>query len=193
MATTIDLHYVYYTAEPTRENWNKISRGHGCIEKFALGDSPVAKLLSEVARINGADPRLTEMWRLKEPKLSSPRQVSALLVANGYDITRIADEVAPAQPLADALGANWAEVAKQTIFVFFLPPAPAPKVKDDELADEEDDVLAGLFLSASASGPTPSVAAKSTEYDKIQGSATAILDGRFCVDGSATTAPPIEL
>jgi len=43
-------------------------------------------------------------------------------------------------------------------------------------------------------GPTPSNAAKSTEYNKIQGSQTAILDGRFNpIKYEDTSAPPIEL
>ena len=43
-------------------------------------------------------------------------------------------------------------------------------------------------------GPTPSNAANSTEYNRIQGSQTAILDGRFNdLRYEATSAPPIQL
>ncbi|KAH0839406.1 hypothetical protein J3R83DRAFT_136 [Lanmaoa asiatica] len=93
---------------------------------------------------------------------------------------------------------------RTTLFIRLLVPAtvtplspPAPR--DDE-TDKGLDVVSQLqqsylkFVAGVVKGPTPSNAAKSTEYNKIQGSQTVILDGRFNYNKYAdTSAPPIDL
>lgn len=67
MTTTIDFHYVYYTGEPTRENWNSLDRGVSSVLNFEMDEhTAVAHLQNEIARMESANPHKTEMWKVRD-------------------------------------------------------------------------------------------------------------------------------
>ncbi|KAJ3795603.1 hypothetical protein GGU11DRAFT_837427 [Lentinula aff. detonsa] len=77
--------------------------------------------------------------------------------------------------------------------------APAASVEDRD-ASEVNDVVGQLrqdfskYVKGVMEGKTPSVAAKSSNYNEIQGSDVPLLDGRFNGRaGGQTAAPPIEI
>ncbi|KAF5386517.1 hypothetical protein D9757_005879 [Collybiopsis confluens] len=79
------------------------------------------------------------------------------------------------------------------------PATPSPAVSED-LDDEARDVVVKRekdfkkFVQRLVTNKTPSVLAKSAEYNINQSSInTALLDGRFTLTGPSTVAPPVEL
>ncbi|KAF5386518.1 hypothetical protein D9757_005878 [Collybiopsis confluens] len=79
------------------------------------------------------------------------------------------------------------------------PATPSPAVSED-LDDEVRDVVATrekdfkTFVQRLVTNKTPSVLARSVEYNINQSSInTALLDGRFTLTGPSTVAPPVEL
>ncbi|KIK64163.1 hypothetical protein GYMLUDRAFT_83497 [Collybiopsis luxurians FD-317 M1] len=92
---------------------------------------------------------------------------------------------------------------RQTFIVIFQnltpPVSVVPAENSEEIDDETNDVVTQLrqdftrYVDGVMKGKTPSSAAKSANYDEIQASAAALLDGRSAKNGPQTAAPPIEL
>ncbi|KXN81872.1 hypothetical protein AN958_03574 [Leucoagaricus sp. SymC.cos] len=194
--TVCKIYYVATFGIPTADNIHTIRCTQSSLDIDIDADvDDLQKALVEAHAIDG----------VVEAKVYRPYRISML----SEDITRKAIKDSSldvfAENLSNALLIREAlhvpedsdDVPRQSLVVCLRmrPILASPANEDSEI----DDV--GLverdfkqFIKNILQGPTPSVAAKSTNYNSIQASDTPLLDGRFNVKaGGPTAALPIEL
>ncbi|KAH9960083.1 hypothetical protein BJV74DRAFT_954596 [Russula compacta] len=151
-----------------------------------------------VAKHSGKGVEGAVIYKPKVPEPIKYHNIKELL--NKYPLLEFATPCESTDTIREVFEVPSASTLPRTrLFARLLVPADAQPPQDDETR-EERDVVGQLeqsyksLVTGVVKGPTPSNAAKSTEYNRIQGSRTAILDGRFNnLKFADTSAPPIEL
>ncbi|KAK7027272.1 hypothetical protein VNI00_015361 [Paramarasmius palmivorus] len=190
------LHYLAFAGFPTQENIHTIQIVSGTISVM-----PNEELSTLTGRILEQHPTLHfSQARFFEPQ-SKPNEYNIRRMLERQDLAQAIQELSPRDFIHEAFEVQVDEpLSRRTLLVCFHGVWAEVVHLPSENTNEEDDIIRELekqflkYITAVAKGQTPSVAAKSANYQKNQNSSTTILlDGRFTESGDMTTALPVEL
>ncbi|KAK1231688.1 hypothetical protein PQX77_005174 [Marasmius sp. AFHP31] len=190
MNTPFKFLYYYLDKEPTSSNFANLLVTRALVE--ARWDERVFELLMRVIQKHGATAAC--LYKIeKDDDFRNARSVKTLLANHKGSINAFATEIGDLQTVRDGLNNG----GKQHIAIVVLDMSPPTASTPQPVTDTEDTIThleADLhcFIQEIRT-KNYSQRAKSKEYNTLQGSDSAICDGRSAKDKPATAAPPVEL